>query len=114
MRPDLMAVSPNLFAPEPGRTSGAASAQAHGAQCNAPCASAVGLNPIQSVALLLVARDILRHHKILAPSVSDVLAASGPGRSHFRDNPRRAGKKIWEVDFFTDGADLRPGNYSKW
>jgi hypothetical protein len=27
---------------------------------------------------------------------------------HFRDNPRRAGKKIWELDFFHDFDALRP------
>ena len=32
---------------------------------------------------------------------------------HFRDNPRRAGKKIWEVDFFHDFDALRAGNYKE-
>jgi transposase len=32
---------------------------------------------------------------------------------HFRDNPRRAGKKIWELDFFKDFDALRAGNYKE-
>jgi hypothetical protein len=32
---------------------------------------------------------------------------------HFRDNPRRAGKKIWELDFFEDFDALRAGNYKR-
>ena len=31
----------------------------------------------------------------------------------FRDNPRRAGKKIWELDFFHDFDALRAGNYKE-
>lgn len=30
---------------------------------------------------------------------------------HFKDNPRRAGKKIWEIDFFNDPRSLPSGNY---
>jgi hypothetical protein len=33
---------------------------------------------------------------------------------HFRDNPRRAGKKIWEMDFFQDFDALRAGDYREW
>jgi len=32
----------------------------------------------------------------------------------FKDNPRRAGKKIWEIDFFRDTSNLRSGNYRDW
>ena len=32
----------------------------------------------------------------------------------FRDNPQRAGKKIWEIDFFEDHDNLRSGNYRGW
>ena len=31
--------------------------------------------------------------------------------AHFKGNPRRAGKKIWEIDFFSDPGRLRSGNY---
>ncbi|HME32936.1 MAG TPA: IS630 family transposase [Terriglobales bacterium] len=31
--------------------------------------------------------------------------------AHFKDNPRRAGKKIWETDFFRDAGSLPSGNY---
>jgi transposase len=32
----------------------------------------------------------------------------------FRLNPKRAGKKIWEVDFFQDYTHIRSGNYRDW
>jgi transposase len=32
----------------------------------------------------------------------------------FKHNPRRAGKKIWQVDFFEDYNNLRSGNYREW
>jgi transposase len=31
--------------------------------------------------------------------------------AYFTDNPRRAGKKIWEIDFFRDPGNLSSGNY---
>lgn len=34
--------------------------------------------------------------------------------SHFQDNPKRAGKKIWDLDFFDDNENIRSGNYRKW
>jgi len=34
--------------------------------------------------------------------------------AHFRENPRRAGKKIWEIDFFDDNENIRSGNYREW
>ncbi len=33
---------------------------------------------------------------------------------HFKHNPRRVGKKIWEFDFFQDFDALRAGNYKDW
>jgi transposase len=33
---------------------------------------------------------------------------------YFQENPRRAGKKIWEIDFFRDMEILRSGNYREW
>jgi len=32
----------------------------------------------------------------------------------FERNPRRAGKKIWEIDFFSDFKNLRAGDYREW
>jgi hypothetical protein len=32
----------------------------------------------------------------------------------FRHNPKRAGKKIWEIDFFQDRNYIRSGNYREW
>ena len=32
----------------------------------------------------------------------------------FAENPRRAGKKIWEIDFFEDIENIRAGNYREW
>jgi transposase len=34
--------------------------------------------------------------------------------SYFRDNPKRAGQKIWEIDFFQDMENLNSGNYREW
>lgn len=33
---------------------------------------------------------------------------------HFINNPKRAGKKIWNVDFFQDIDNLKSGNYREW
>jgi transposase len=33
---------------------------------------------------------------------------------YFKENPRRAGKKIWDVDFFGDSTNLRSGVYREW
>lgn len=32
----------------------------------------------------------------------------------FRHNPKRVGKKMWEVDFFDDHNNIRWGNYREW
>ena len=34
--------------------------------------------------------------------------------AYFRENPRRAGKKIWEIDFFSEQESIRSGNYRQW
>ncbi len=34
--------------------------------------------------------------------------------AHFLVNPRRAGQKIWELDFFTDYENIRSGDYREW
>ena len=33
---------------------------------------------------------------------------------HFSENPRRAGKKIWEIDFFDDIDNIRGASYREW
>ena len=33
---------------------------------------------------------------------------------YFLANPKRAGKKIWDVDFFTDYENIRSGDYREW
>ena len=33
---------------------------------------------------------------------------------HFRENPKRVGKKIWEIDFFHDSDAIRSGDYREW
>lgn len=33
---------------------------------------------------------------------------------YFKANPKRAGKKIWEIDFFRDPRSLRSGNYREY
>jgi hypothetical protein len=32
----------------------------------------------------------------------------------FKENPKRAGKKIWEIDFFRDYDNIKSGSYKKW
>lgn len=32
----------------------------------------------------------------------------------FKDNPKRAGKRIWDIDFFDDYNNLRSGLYRQW
>ncbi len=34
--------------------------------------------------------------------------------SFFKENPKRAGKKIWQQEFFSDFGSLRSGNYREW
>jgi transposase len=34
--------------------------------------------------------------------------------AYFTDNPRRAGKRIWEIDFFRDPTNLTSGNYREY
>ena len=34
--------------------------------------------------------------------------------AHFQENPKKAGKKIWEIDFFDNNENLRAGNYRQW
>jgi hypothetical protein len=34
--------------------------------------------------------------------------------AYFKDNPRRAGKKIWELNFFRDPRVLPSGNYREY
>jgi transposase len=34
--------------------------------------------------------------------------------AHFLENPRRAGKQIWNIDFFDDNENIRSGNYREW
>ena len=34
--------------------------------------------------------------------------------AYFQENPRRVGKKIWEVDFFDNYENIRSGNYREW
>ncbi|MGD0237423.1 MAG: IS630 family transposase [Syntrophorhabdales bacterium] len=33
---------------------------------------------------------------------------------YFRENPKRAGKKIWEIDFFQDHNTITSGTYREW
>ena len=33
---------------------------------------------------------------------------------HFQNNPKRAGKKIWDLDFFRDIETFRAGDYREW
>jgi len=33
---------------------------------------------------------------------------------YFKENPKRAGKKIWEIDFFLDYNNMKFGNYREY
>jgi transposase len=33
---------------------------------------------------------------------------------HFKENPKRVGKKIWEIDFFQDHDTIKSGTYKEW
>jgi len=33
---------------------------------------------------------------------------------YFKENPKRVGKKIWEIDFFQDRDTIRSGAYREW
>jgi hypothetical protein len=57
------------------------SAEGHGSRRNVSPLLVGQLTANQSAALLLVARDLLRQHNLLAPSVSEILSAAGAGRS---------------------------------
>lgn len=57
----------------------------------------------------------------IAPSCKWLLIQKITGRQpifdaedYFRSNPKRAGKKIWEIDFFQDMENLNSGNYREW
>ena len=34
--------------------------------------------------------------------------------SHFLENPKRAGNKIWDINFFKDYNNIKSGNYREW
>ncbi|MGA1871868.1 MAG: IS630 family transposase [bacterium] len=33
---------------------------------------------------------------------------------YFKENPKRVGKKIWEIDFFSDQNNIKSGTYREW
>jgi transposase len=50
-----------------------------------------------------------------ADEMKAAISAHFSTRNHFFiNNPKRAGKKIWEIDFFQDHDRLRSGNYRQW
>ncbi|MFH1235659.1 MAG: IS630 family transposase [Parcubacteria group bacterium] len=77
--------------------------------------SAQFLNVIEGV-LSGMTRAVV--HNSNYPSPSEMKRAIS---RHFRErnefftqNPKRAGKKIWELDFFEDIENLKSGNYREW
>jgi len=52
-------------------------------------------------------RDVLEMKKAISLHFTE-------RNTHFHGNPRRAGKKIWELDFFDDNENIRSGNYREW
>jgi transposase len=61
-------------------------------------------------------RAVIHHSDY--PNVSEMKKAISlhftERNTHFQENPRRAGKKIWELDFFDDNENIRSGNYREW
>ena len=59
-----------------------------------------------------------RHHLNAYQSVVELKTAVSSHftdrNAYFKENPRRAGKKIWDVDFFEDSTNLRSGVYREW
>jgi transposase len=54
------------------------------------------------------------HHSDYHGETTMKIAISGhftERNEHFKENPKRAGKKIWEIDFFQDYENLRSGDY---
>jgi hypothetical protein len=57
------------------------------------------------------------HHSDYRSTSDMKLAISAHFRDrnlHFKENPRRAGNKIWDIDFFANHDNLRSGNYREW
>jgi transposase len=57
------------------------------------------------------------HHSDYASEENMKIAISrhfAERNEYFRDNPKRVGKKIWELDFFKDYDTLKAGDYREW
>jgi len=61
-------------------------------------------------------RAVIHHSDYRGPDeMKDAISLHFAERNaYFRENPRRAGQKIWELDFFADREAIRSGNYREW
>jgi transposase len=61
-------------------------------------------------------RAVIHHSDYRGPvEMKDAISLHFVERNtYFRENPRRAGQKIWELDFFADRETIRSGNYREW
>jgi transposase len=73
------------------------------------------LNVIESVFSSMV-RAVIHHSDYgSAEEMKTAISKHFADRNEFfKKNPRRAGKKIWEIDFFHDFNNLRSGDYREW
>lgn len=73
------------------------------------------LNVIESV-FSAMARAVIHHSDYgSAKEMKTAISKHFFDRNEFfEENPRRAGKKIWEIDFFYDFKNLRSGDYREW
>lgn len=73
------------------------------------------LNVIESI--FSVMKKAVVHHSDYQSEEEMKSAVSGhfvERNVYFKKNPRRAGKKIWEIDFFLDYNNMKFGDYMKW
>ena len=61
-------------------------------------------------------RAVIHHSNYRdAPEMKKAISLHFTERNaHFRENPRRAGKQVWKIDFFDDNENIRSGNYREW
>jgi transposase len=61
-------------------------------------------------------RAVVHHsdYQTVAELKAAISAHFSERNAFFKENPRRAGRKIWDVDFFEDSDNLRSGVYREW
>ncbi|MBL7186145.1 MAG: IS630 family transposase [Phycisphaerae bacterium] len=77
--------------------------------------SAQFLNVIEGV-FIAMTRAIIHNSDYRSPEAmkSAISRHFRERNEYFKHNPKRAGKKIWELDFFNEQVSLESGNYGEW